>query len=59
MKIFIYGLTSISLALLAFTSSIVNADTNPHLGQIMMVGFDYCPKDWLSADGQLIPIDEY
>jgi len=37
MKTLIHGLTSISLALMAFTSFTVNAGTNPHLGQIMMV----------------------
>src|SRR6056297_1754420 len=26
------------------------------LGQIMMVGYNFCPRGWANADGQLLPI---
>jgi len=29
---------------------------DPFLGQIMMVGYTFCPRGWANADGQLLPI---
>jgi len=34
------------------------ADSNPDLGDIMIVGFNFCPRGWATADGQLIAISE-
>lgn len=30
-----------------------SADTEPHIGEIMVFGFNYCPSGWLPADGSL------
>ena len=31
----------------------------PFLGEIMWVGFTFCPRGWTEADGQLLPITEH
>lgn len=33
--------------------------TDPFLGQIMWVGFNFCPNGWLPAAGQILPINQY
>ena len=33
------------------------AQAEPFLGQIMMVGFTFCPRGWAECDGQLLPIN--
>jgi hypothetical protein len=33
--------------------------TGPFVGQIMIAGFNFCPKGWLPANGQLLPISQY
>lgn len=35
------------------------AGPDPFLGEIMMVGFNFCPRNWINADGQLLPISNY
>jgi microcystin-dependent protein len=32
------------------------AQSEPILGQLMLVGFNFCPRGWANADGQLLPI---
>lgn len=32
------------------------AGVNPFIGEIIPVGYNFCPRGWLSADGQLLPI---
>lgn len=32
--------------------------TQPYLGQIMMVGFNFAPKGWALCNGQLLPISQ-
>jgi microcystin-dependent protein len=32
------------------------AQAEPFIGQIMMVGYNFCPRGWAEADGQLLPI---
>jgi len=34
------------------------AGTEPYIGDIMIVGFNFCPRGWLKADGQLIAISQ-
>jgi len=29
------------------------------LGQLMLVSFGFCPREWINADGQLLPIASY
>ncbi|HXI87016.1 MAG TPA: tail fiber protein [Parvularculaceae bacterium] len=32
------------------------AQSEPFIGQLMWVGFTYCPRGWTEANGQLLPI---
>jgi len=34
------------------------AQADPFIGQIMMVGYTFCPRGWANADGQLLPISQ-
>jgi len=31
----------------------------PFIGEIMLVGFLFAPRNWVNADGQLLPISQY
>jgi microcystin-dependent protein len=33
-----------------------NAEVEPFIGEIMWVGYPFCPRGWANADGQLLPI---
>ncbi len=35
------------------------AGVDPYLGDIMIVGFNFCPRNWARADGQILPIQQY
>ena len=35
------------------------AGAAPFLGDIMTVGFNFCPRGWADADGRLLPIASY
>ena len=56
---------SISIVTLLFTtfaitpakSSFAQA-SEPFVGQLALVGFNFCPRGWLSADGQLLDISQ-
>jgi len=47
------GLAGLSMAAPAY------AGTDPFLGEIMEVGYTFCPRGWANADGQLLPISQY
>jgi microcystin-dependent protein len=34
------------------------AQADAFLGQIMLVGYTFCPRGWLDADGRLLPISQ-
>ncbi len=34
------------------------ADVDAYIGDIMMVGFNFCPRNWAELNGQLIPISQ-
>lgn len=36
----------------------VGAGADPFLGEIMMVGFTFCPRGWAECNGQLLPISQ-
>jgi len=40
------------------SAPIASADIEPNLGDIMLVGFNFCPRGWAAADGQLLPISQ-
>ncbi len=50
-------------AAVALASSIgaapAQAQTEPYVGQLMLVGFNFCPRYWSQANGQLISIQQY
>lgn len=33
--------------------------SDPYIGQMMLVGFGYCPNGWLEANGQILQIQQY
>jgi microcystin-dependent protein len=35
-----------------------NTMSEPYIGQIMMIGFNYPPQGWAFCDGQLIPVQQ-
>ena len=35
-----------------------HAQTEPFMGQLMLVASSYCPKDWLEANGQMLSISD-
>jgi len=37
----------------------VHAGAEPFLGEIMMVGYTFCPAGWTEASGQLLSISQY
>lgn len=51
------------VATLLLTAGMPNTATaqanEPFLGQLTLVGFNYCPRGWADADGQLLPISQY
>lgn len=36
-----------------------HAAADPLLGEIMMVGYTFCPRGWEEANGQILPISQY
>ena len=42
------------VTLLGASPALAGAD--PFLGEIMLVGYTFCPRDWAEANGQLISI---
>ncbi len=32
------------------------AGTEPYIGELMLIAGTYCPRGWLAAEGQLLPI---
>lgn len=56
-------LTTFAAALAASTMTMVSspahAGTDPYLGEIMLVGFQFCPRGWTEANGQLLSISTY
>jgi microcystin-dependent protein len=45
------------LILLFFIPQNANAQSNPYIGQITLVGFNFCPRGYLNCDGQLLAIN--
>lgn len=41
---------------LSFAPDRAEAGNSPYLGDVMIVGFSFCPRGWLPANGQLLPI---
>ena len=53
------GLIVLSLAIAPFFApGPASAQSEPFIGQIMWVGFNYCPRDWAPANGQLLQVSQ-
>lgn len=44
---------------LTTTAKSAAAQSEPFIGQIMIIGFNFCPRGWSTAAGQLLPISSY
>ena len=42
----------------ASTPKQAEAQSEPFIGQVMVVGFNFCPRGWAPANGQLLPISQ-
>lgn len=42
--------------LLLTTPDLATAQSEPFIGQLALVGFNFCPRGWAPAEGQLLPI---
>ncbi len=49
----------LSTLLLAALPGISFAQTEPFIGEIRWVGFNFAPRGWAHCDGQLLPINQY
>jgi microcystin-dependent protein len=57
MKSKTFSLGGIILAtLLTMQTQPAQAGADPFIGEIMWVGFNFCPRGWADANGQLLPI---
>ena len=45
-------------ALMAGAAPAANAGMDDYLGEIVTVGFNFCPRGMMEADGRLLPIAE-
>lgn len=49
--------SALALALACTTHSApAQAGDNPYLADVMVVAFNFCPRGWAKADGQILPI---
>ncbi len=54
-------LTGAAVAVLSLTfgsSQPASAQVDPYIGQLMLVGFGFCPRGWTDADGQTAPVQQ-
>jgi microcystin-dependent protein len=58
MKKSILSLLSLLTLNATFNLAYVHADSEPFVGEIMYVPFNFCPKGWAMADGQLLPLSQ-
>ena len=50
--------TTLASALIAATAPVAHAGPDEYLGEILTVGFNFCPRGTLEADGRLLPISQ-
>ena len=48
-----------AVAGMSMTAAPAKASAEPLLGEIMMVGYTFCPRGWATADGQLLAISQH
>lgn len=49
-------IASLAFAAALGTAPPASADAEPFVGDVIYVGFNYCPRHWAEANGQLLPI---
>ncbi|MCH8489494.1 MAG: tail fiber protein [Oceanicaulis sp.] len=47
------------MAASALLSTAASAQIDQYIGDVMLVGFNFCPPDWVEANGDLLPISQY
>ncbi|WP_235903585.1 phage tail protein [Pontixanthobacter luteolus] len=57
-KISMIAAATASLALLPTTQANAQAGGTQFIGQLMLNGSTFCPREWANADGQLLPISQ-
>ncbi len=56
-KATVFAICALTLSVgMASVPNRAEADSDPYLGDIMIVGFNFCPRGWAEADGQLLSI---
>lgn len=58
----IFQSATLAMALGATTFALpdrAQAGPNPYIGELMIVGFNFCPRGWIAAEGQLLAINSY
>lgn len=60
----VFDLTALRIAAMVSASLAVlpgkaMAGYDPYIGDIIAVGYTYCPPSWISAEGQLLPIRQF
>ncbi|MDQ2088326.1 phage tail protein [Marimonas arenosa] len=55
------GVTALGLAaaFVTMTPARGAAGDNPYIGETMLVGFNFCPRNWAEANGAILPINNY
>lgn len=48
----------IVVAAFGVSSFTANASSNPFLGEIQVTGTTFCPRGWVEANGQILPINQ-
>lgn len=46
-------------ASLSISPAPAKAGVDPYLGDIMLTGYNFCPRGWFAADGQLLSISQH
>lgn len=49
---------TLSIVTALFTPASVYANSDPMMGEIQVVGFNFCPRGWLEANGQILSINQ-
>lgn len=47
-----------AVAALSSAPAPASAGTDPFLGDVIIVGFNFCPRGWAKAEGQILPINQ-
>lgn len=57
-KTSIAGAAAAAFGAIASFGGQAQAQVDPFIGQVMYVGFNFCPRGWAEADGSLLPISQ-